>query len=687
MTTTVERRPGRPQVVDDWFLLPAPQPAARVRLFCFPHAGGDASAFAPLARALAPETEVWALRLPGRGARLREPMPTDFDALVDRVVRALLPHTHPGVTFGLYGQSFGALLGFEAARALPPGHRPRFLVPASAHAPQHWVRELPEQLDAAGLLAATGFDRVVAENAEFEALALATTGADLALCRTYRYRPGPLSGTRLHAVVGAGDPMVAGQDLAAWAEVAEHGLDTTVVEGGHLLAVPTDPGPAELLRAVAAAAVQPVEPLRTVVAGAGQPLQPVDAAQPVRPSAPARRPAAIAADRDVDLSDTTFWEGPDVAARIDALRAAAPVHRTTVAGDGPVWSVLSYQLAAQVLGDARAFSSTGGSLLGTSPDGSVPAGSGKMMALCDPPHHRTIRNPLTPFFGARNTAGYAPRLARLAQEAVRSGLARGEVNFVDVIAPVPLSVMCDLLDIPAADRATVVALCDDAFLGTTAQSRRTGHQELIRYLFTHTIKHRARPADDLVSVMATHRVDGTLLPLEEVVLNLDNILVGGVQTVRHTAAMGMLALLRNPRQFDALWRGEVEMAGAIDELLRWTSSGLHVLRTASRDVTLGPAAIRAEEKVVVWTWAANHDPARFDRPEELLLDRSPNRHLGLGWGAHFCLGAALARAELSAIFSALRERVRAVELTGTPRHNKSIINFGLDELPVRLVGR
>ncbi|WP_329560731.1 cytochrome P450 [Kitasatospora sp. NBC_01266] len=666
----VESRPDRPHVVDDWFLLPAPRPAAPVRLFCFPHAGGDASAFAPLARALAPDTEVWALRLPGRGARLREALPADFDALVDQVVRALLPHTHPGITFGLYGQSFGALLGYEVARALPPGHRPRFLVPASCHAPQRWAGELSERLDAAGLLAATGFDRIVAQNAEFEALALATTGADLALCRTYRYRPGPLSGTRLHAVVGAGDPLVCGQDLAAWAEVAEHGVDTTVVEGGHLLAVPTDPGPAELLRAVAATAVQPVGP-----------------------SAPARRPAAVAADRApvpdaaLDLSDTTFWEGPDVAARIDALREDAPVRRMTVAGDGPTWAVLSYQHAAEVLGDAENFSSLGGSLLGTSPDGSAPAGSGRMMAFSDPPVHRTIRTPLTPFFNARNTAGYTPRLAEIAGQAVRAGLARGEVNFVDMIAPVPLAVMCDLLDIPEADRAKVVALSDRAFLSAGPQERRAGHQELIRYLFMHTIAHRARPADDLVSVLATHRTDGSLLPIEDVVLNLDNILVGGVQTVRHTAALGMLALLRSPRQLRALWDGEIEPADAVDELLRWTSSGLHVLRTAARDVRLGAAEIRAGEKVVVWTWAANHDPAQFERPEELLLDRSPNRHLGLGWGPHFCLGAALAKAELAAIFTALRDQVRTVELTGIPRHNKSIINFGLDELPVRLVGR
>jgi cytochrome P450 len=388
----------------------------------------------------------------------------------------------------------------------------------------------------------------------------------------------------------------------------------------------------------------------------------------------------------VDLSDTAFWQRLDLAACVDTLRAAAPVRRTVVAGDGPFWSVFSYGLAAQVLGDP-VFTSTGGSLLGSSPDGSVPAGSGRMMALCDPPRHRTLRSPVAPYFNARSTSKYGPRLEQLAQDAVRLGLDRGEADFADLIASVPLSVMSDLLDISPADRERVVALCDSAFLGTTAQSRRAGHQELLRYLFMHTIAHRHRPAGDLVSTLATHRLDGSLLPIEDVVLNLDNVLVGGVQTVRHTAAMGMLALLRHPDQLDTLWSGRAEMGAAVDELLRWTSSGLHVLRTATRDVVLGPAEVHAGDKVVVWTWAANHDPAQFDRPEELRLDRSPNRHLGMGWGPHYCVGSALAKAELAAIFSALRERVRTVELAGTPRYNKSIINFGLDELPVRLVGR
>jgi cytochrome P450 len=130
--------------------------------------------------------------------------------------------------------------------------------------------------------------------------------------------------------------------------------------------------------------------------------------------------------------------------------------------------------------------------------------------------------------------------------------------------------------------------------------------------------------------------------------------------------------------------GEVSLASATDELLRWTSVGLHVLRTATRRVELGGQLIEPGEKVTVWTWAANHDPAMFDRPEAIVLDRSPNRHLALGVGPHYCVGGPLARAELGAIYSAVFDQIAAIEPTGDPVRNQSIINFGFDHVPVQL---
>jgi cytochrome P450 len=386
----------------------------------------------------------------------------------------------------------------------------------------------------------------------------------------------------------------------------------------------------------------------------------------------------------IDLTDAGLWARPDIGDLIAGLRARAPVQRLDTAQDGPVWSVLAYAPASAVLTDAATFSSTGGSLLGT---GGSPAGANRMMALSDGRRHRELRTPVLPYFSPKAVRGSTERIRELAAAVVGTAVERGAVDLVEVVATIPLVIMCDLLDIADADRETVVQVCDAAFLGTTPQSRRAAHQKLIPYLFEQAMRRRAAPGADLISTLATHRIHGRLLPIEDVVLNLDNIIVGGVQTVRHTAAMSIWALLRHPDALQALRSGTCDLDTAVDELLRYTSVGLHVLRTATHDTELCGERIRAGDRVAVWTWAADHDPAVFDAPHELRLDRTPNRHLALGVGPHYCVGAPLAKAELGAIFTTLLERTSAIEVTGEPVPNQSIINFGLDHLRVVLHAR
>ncbi|MFE7524993.1 cytochrome P450 [Kitasatospora sp. NPDC057542] len=388
----------------------------------------------------------------------------------------------------------------------------------------------------------------------------------------------------------------------------------------------------------------------------------------------------------VDLTDPDLWARPDTPALVAELRRESAVHLTDTVDDGPVWSVLSYRHSAEVLRNAAVYSSEQGSLLGAG-EGNVPVGSGRMMALTDPPRHRELRAPANPFFSPGAVRGASRGIAELAASIVGQAVEQGEVDLVDAVSALPLSVMCDLLDVPEADRDMVVRVCDVAFLGRTPEERRAGHQQLIPYLLHQVMLRRSDPRDDLISMMATYRVGGKLLPIEDVVLNLDNIVVGGVQTVRHTAAMGLHTLVQHPDLWRRLQRGEVGMDSALDELLRWTSVGLHTLRTASRDTELDGRTIRRGDRVAVWVWSANRDPEAFERPEEILLDRAPNKHLALGLGAHYCVGAPLAKAELGGLFTAMLERVATIEPTGPVTHNRSIINFGLDRFPVRLTPR
>ncbi|MFD7975512.1 thioesterase II family protein [Streptomyces sp. NPDC059071] len=254
--TTASRAPAartaRPRVEGDWLLVPAPQPHRPVRLFCFPHAGGDATAYSPLARALAPAAEVWALRPPARGGRSRHPMPPDFDALVADVTEALTPHLTGGEggRFAFYGQSFGALLAYEVARALPADRRPELVVVAGAPSPAEWEERETGNLDAAELLRLTGLEELVSADPDLAELALGAIRTDLAVSATYRHRPHAPIGSALHALAGADDPMLATTRLSGWADHTRGAFDHGVVTGGHLLATVDRPGPDDLLRAL-----------------------------------------------------------------------------------------------------------------------------------------------------------------------------------------------------------------------------------------------------------------------------------------------------------------------------------------------------------------------------------------------------------------------------------------------------
>lgn len=245
-------RTARPRTEGDWLLVPAPQPHRPVRLFCFPHAGGDATAYTPLARALAPLAEVWALRPPARGGRTRHPMPPDFDALVAVVTEALIPHLTggDGGRFAFYGQSFGALLAYEVARALPAGLRPEPVVAVGAPCPADWTARTTRDLDAPELLGLTGLEEVVRDDPALAELALAALRTDLAVSATYRHRPHTPIGSAIHALAGADDPMLAPADLSGWAAHTRGAFGHGVVPGGHLLATVDLPGPVDVLTAL-----------------------------------------------------------------------------------------------------------------------------------------------------------------------------------------------------------------------------------------------------------------------------------------------------------------------------------------------------------------------------------------------------------------------------------------------------
>ncbi|MEE6264119.1 alpha/beta fold hydrolase [Streptomyces diastatochromogenes] len=228
-----------PRTEGDWFWLPVPRPHAAIRLFCFPHAGGDATAFASLGQLLPEEIELWGVRMPARGGRARDPYPETFDDLVRAVGAAALPHLDR--PYAVLGQSVGALVGYEVAR-----HLSRRLAPTACvvigFAPPHTWRATPGSGGADDVRELADFmlrnderaGAVISHPALRERVERVLL-ADMGLVRTYRRAGTAPLDCPLHAVLGAEDEAVTAWEMTEWkrCSTGSHALD--VLNAGHLV--------------------------------------------------------------------------------------------------------------------------------------------------------------------------------------------------------------------------------------------------------------------------------------------------------------------------------------------------------------------------------------------------------------------------------------------------------------------
>lgn len=396
-------------------------------------------------------------------------------------------------------------------------------------------------------------------------------------------------------------------------------------------------------------------------------------------------------ERSLDLTDPATFVEHDVHEFWRRVRAERPVHWHEPTDRHPGFWVVSRHADIQSLLHSDSLSSARGNVLDVVLRGDDSAG-GSMLAVTDPPRHRALRNLLWSAFTPRVLGEVVEQVERRTTELLSAAVEKGTFDFAAEIADqVPINTICDLLSVPTADRGDLLAWNKMALSSDRADSDEldaiSARNEIVLYFMDLAQQRREAPGDDVISMLATTEVEGRLLTVEELAVNCYSLILGGDETSRVSAICAVLALIDNPDQWHALRSGEVSLESAVEEVLRWSSPAMHLARTAVADFEVGGARVRSGDIVTLWTISANNDEDVFVEPRRFRLSRSPNRHLSFGHGRHYCLGAFLGRAELTALLGALVGRVARMELRGTPRPIYSNFLTGYESLPVHFEGR
>jgi cytochrome P450 len=207
---------------------------------------------------------------------------------------------------------------------------------------------------------------------------------------------------------------------------------------------------------------------------------------------------------------------------------------------------------------------------------------------------------------------------------------------------------------------------------------------IVVYFQNLVAQRRKAPGDDPISLMAAADVAGRRLTDMDVVFNCYSLIMGGDETSRLAMIGAIRTFAQLPEQWAAFKAGSGGTDLAVEEVLRWTTPAMHFGRRATADVTVHERNVRAGDVVTLWLISGNRDESVFERPDRFDVARTPNRHLALGYGRHFCLGAYLGRLEIRAMLDALRSFVGAVRQTGPERWIYSNFLTGLSSLPVVL---
>ncbi len=401
---------------------------------------------------------------------------------------------------------------------------------------------------------------------------------------------------------------------------------------------------------------------------------------------------------EVDLTDLDTFTGgfPHDIFRLHREQAPVWWHEPTSHtpdGEG-FWSVATYDEVLEVLSDPRTYSSETG---GDRPYGGtiiqdLPV-AGVVLNMMDDPRHARIRRLVTKGLTPAAVRGLEPELRRRMRRLLES--VDEECDFlVDVAAELPMQAICLLLGVPEADRHLlfdavehIFDIPDESDFLSMTPEREAAVGLMYEYGVDLISEKRAVPRADMLSTVIHAELPDAEPPQlrdDELSAFFSLVFSAGAETTRNAIAGAMLAFIDWPDQLELLRSGRAPIGPAVEEILRWTTPSPSKRRTATTACELGNARIRAGEKVVVWEGSANRDPRRFDEPDAFMLQRDPNPHLAFGHGAHFCLGAHLARLEIRVALEEVLQSIESFTLAAPVQWTRSNRHTGIRHLPLRV---
>ncbi|MFI9723477.1 cytochrome P450 [Streptomyces sp. NPDC052396] len=372
------------------------------------------------------------------------------------------------------------------------------------------------------------------------------------------------------------------------------------------------------------------------------------------------------------------------------LREAGPVHRITGPDGRPAWLVTRYEDVRQGLNDPRLSLDKRNALPGQYSGFALPAALDANLLNMDPPDHTRVRRLVVKAFTVGRVEKLRAPVRRLADELLAAVEADGQADLLAAYAaPLPITVICDLLGVPQDHRPDFRSWTDE--LLTPDRSRphlmKEALANMMRFLTGLIAAKRAEPADDLLSDLIAAREEDDRLSEEELTSLAFLILFAGYENTVHLISNAILALVDHPEVQRELRKNPDGLAAAVEEFNRWDGpAALAIRRFPLEDMEIGGVTVPAGETVWLSLASANRDPARFPDADRLDLGRGAAGHLALGHGIHYCVGAPLGRMEAEIALAALLDRFGDLELA-VPREElrwrPTIRARGLISLPVR----